>query len=109
MPDRLTRVSDVMRATIWSFWFRVSDGTLNGRPLVGVLPGGVVAAAAMVCANTGTLFCVMTKFTLSVVTLGLTIMLEIVAVLFAGTVTVIGRPPKAKLVDAVKTKTGRPL
>src|SRR5215470_4476427 len=108
MPDRLIRVSDVMRATIWSFWFSVS-GDDDGGSTIGRPPAGVTAAAAMVCANTVAPFWVMTKFTSSVVTLGLTIMPVIVAVPFAGTVTVIGRPPKAKSVDAVKTKTGRPL
>src|SRR5262249_57596416 len=91
-------------------WFGVGGrgagdgGSTRGRP-----PAGVTAAAAMVCANIGVPFWVMTKVTSSVVTLGLTIEPVIVAVPFAGTVTVIGRPPKAKSVDAVVTKTGRPL
>jgi hypothetical protein len=69
----------------------------------------VVLPAATICVNTGTPFCVMTNVTSSVVTLGLTIVPVIVAVPFTGTFTGIGRPAKAKSVDAVVTKTGRPL
>src|SRR5215467_14382044 len=106
MPDRLIRVSDVMRATIWSFWFRVSG---DGVTVIGTPAAGVVLPARIFCENTGAPFWVMTNVTSSVVTLGLTIEPVIVAVPFAGTLTVIGRPPKAKSVDAVVTKTGRPL
>ena len=49
------------------------------------------------------------KRTSSVVTFGLTMAPEIVAVPSTGTVTGIGRPAKAKSVEAVVTKAGRPV
>ena len=95
-----------MRASTWSFWLKVSgdDGKMIGTPAA-----GVVLPAGMVCENTGAPFWVMTKVTSSVVTLGLKMLPVIVAVPVTGTFTGIGRPAKAKSVDAVVTKTGSPL
>src|SRR5215468_2509439 len=106
MPDRFTRVFEMMRASSWSFWFSVSGdvGKTIGTPLA-----GVVLPARMVCENTGVPFWVMTNVTSSVVTLGLEMVPVIVAVPVTGTFTGIGRPAKAKSVDAVVMKTGRPL
>src|SRR5215467_15586740 len=106
MPDRLTRVFEVMRASSWSFWLSVSgdDGKVIGTPFA-----GVVLPAGMICVNTGMPFWVMTNVTSSVVTLGLKMAPVIVAVPLTGTFTGIGRPAKAKSVDAVVTKAGRPL
>src|SRR5258707_4956488 len=99
MPDRLMRVSELMRATSWSFWFSVSGGTLKGTPLA-----GVVLAAEIICENTGVPgvpggllagMTLMLKVTSSVVTLGLARAPAIDAVPFAGTITGMGRPAYA--------------
>src|SRR5215470_3719740 len=112
MPDRLIRVSEVMRATIWSSWLSVRVSGDEGGTTIGTPAAGVVLPAGIFCENTGVPsvpggllagMTLMTNVTSSVVTLGLTIEPVIVVVPFAGTVTVIGRPPKAKSVDAVKT------
>ena len=104
------RVSESMRARIWSPWNRFTVTGCGGVPCsmvsVPVSPGAKTRENTVVV----TLLCVrvMVKRTSSGGTFGLTMVPESVAWPSTGTVTGMGRPAKAKSAEAVVTKAGRP-